>query len=474
MNDATDKEIDQVLQQSQTAFKAYRKLPVAQRASFMRKIAEELQQGADELIGVAGEETHLPPARLRNELTRTCFQLTSYADAAEKGDWRQLRIDHPDAGKQPPVPGIRKIMIPIGPVVVFGAANFPFAYSTAGGDTACALAAGCSVIVKAHPAHSSTSEKVATLIERAAMSCAIPAHTFQHVYGVGNEVGRALVEHPLTKAVGFTGSLAGGRQLFDWANQRPSPIPVFAEMSSINPVFILPGKLDSEPGALARQLAASVTLGVGQFCTNPGLLIAPVIPALEIFKRELAAAIEKNQPAEMLHTGIFQNYVERRANAIAQDGVEVLATAQHEPLYNQGIATVATVTGDVFLNNPLLHQEVFGPYTLVVECFDMEQMQEVAQRLEGQLTATLMATPADLQDFPGIAEAAIDLAGRVILNGVPTGVEVCQSMMHGGPYPATTDSRFTAVGADGIMRFVRPVAFQNWNEEQFNNLPGIV
>lgn len=470
MKDATVNDIDQVMQQSQIAFRAYRKLPVARRAEFMRKIAEQLLESVDELIAIAGEETHLPPARLRNELNRTCFQLTSYGEAAEKGDWRQLRRDEADPGKTPPRPLIQKMMVPIGPVIVFGAANFPFAYSTAGGDTACALAAGCSVVVKAHPAHAATSEKVAMIIERAAMSCAIPAFTFQHVHGAGHEVGRALIEHPLTKAAGFTGSLAGGRQLFDWANQRPAPIPVFAEMSSINPVFIFPDKLQQEPELLAAQLAASVTLGVGQFCTNPGLLIAPKIPELETFKASFAEEIKKNQPAEMLHTGIFLNYVERRGNAIAQEGVEILSTAEIEPLHNQGLATIATVSGDVFLNNLLLHQEVFGPFTLLVQCDDMNQVLEVAQKLEGQLTATLMATSADLEQFPGISEAAIDLAGRVILNAVPTGVEVCQSMMHGGPYPATTDSRFTSVGSDGIMRFVRPVAFQNWGDQAFEKL----
>ena len=469
MNDATQEEINQVMQQSQEAFRVYRRLPVARRVEFMHRIAGELQQTASDLIAIAEKETNLPPARLRNELTRTCYQLTSYADAAEKGDWRQPRFDPPDNTKQPARPGIRKLMVPLGPVAVFGAANFPFAYSTAGGDTACALAAGCTVVVKAHPAHAATSGLVASLIERAAMSCAIPSFTFQHIYGAGNVVGRTLVEHPLTKAVGFTGSLAGGRQLFDWATQRPVPIPVFAEMSSINPIFILPDKLQQESEALAKQLAASVTLGVGQFCTNPGLLLAPQIPELDRFKAVLSEEIENDKPAEMLHTGIFKNYVERRANAIAQEGVEILATARQEPLYNQGTATLATVKADVFLNNPLLHQEVFGPYTLLVQCESMEQMLEIAQKMQGQLTATLMATPEDLEKYPAIAEAAIDLAGRVILNGVPTGVEVCQSMMHGGPYPATTDSRFTAVGSDGIMRFVRPVAFQNWGE-QFENL----
>lgn len=465
MTDATIQDIERVMKQSHEAFKAYRKLPVGDRVAFMNAIARELQENLEDLINTAAEETHLPLARLRGELSRTCYQLTSYAAAAGNADWWPNRYDAADSGKQPARPEIRKVMVPIGPVVVFGAANFPFAYSTAGGDTACALAAGCSVVVKAHPAHPLTSEKVARLVERAAMSCGIPANTFQHVLGAGHEVGQALVENTYTKAVGFTGSLAGGRQLYNWATQRPVPIPVFAEMSSINPVFILPEKLKEDPSGLAQQIAASVILGVGQFCTNPGLLIAPVSESLEQFKQTLAAEIEASIPAEMLHTGIFKNYVETRGNAIGQEGVTMLAASKQDPLLNQGIATVATVSADVFLNNPILHREVFGPFTLLVECGDTNQMLELAEKLEGQLTTTLWATPADLDAHPGIAEAAIDIAGRVILNGVPTGVEVCDSMMHGGPYPATTDSRFTAVGPDGILRFVRPVAFQNWGPE---------
>jgi NADP-dependent aldehyde dehydrogenase len=464
--DATINEVNQTMEQAQEAFLAYRKISISARAAFMRSIAVQLQGAADELIKIAAEETHLPLARLRSELTRTCFQLSSYADACEKGDWLQIRKEAADPNRQPARPDIRKMMVPLGPVLVFGAANFPFAYSTAGGDTACALAAGCSVVVKAHPAHAKTSEKVAELIKMAiSLSPNIPTHSFQHIHGASHEVGKALVEHPYAKAVGFTGSLAGGRQLFDWAQQRPVPIPVFAEMSSINPIFIFPGKLQQDPEGLAKQIAGSVTLGVGQFCTNPGLLIAPQMPALETFRKALALEIENDQPAEMLHTGIFQNYVEKRANALAQAEVELLATAKAEPLYNQGVATIASTSAANFLQNPVLHREVFGPWSLIIQCDNMKQMEELAGKLEGQLTATLMATRKDLEEYPAFLEKAIDLAGRVVMNGVPTGVEVSQAMMHGGPYPATTDSRFTAVGADGIMRFVRPVAFQNWEPD---------
>ena len=460
--DASLEQVNDSMNQAREAFRSYRKLPVARRLQWMNTIAEKLQEAADELIEIAGRETHLPPARLRSELARTCFQLTSYAAASGRGDHLQVRIDAANPGLQPPQPDLRKMMLPIGPVVVFGAANFPFAYSTAGGDTASALAAGCTVVVKAHPAHAATSQRVAQCIEEAMLLTAIPLHSFQHLHGKSNDVGKALVEHAHTAAVGFTGSLAGGRQLFDWACQRARPIPVFAEMSSINPVFLLPDQLQADPEGLAKTIAGSVTLGVGQFCTNPGLLIAPQMPALERFKEALAREIEQTQPDEMLHTGIFQNYVEKRANALAQSDVEMLATASSEPLYNQGLATLATVTASAFKANPILHQEVFGPYSLLVTCTDMAEVQELAGTLEGQLTATLMATERDLDEYPELPEMLTDLAGRVILNGVPTGVAVCQSQMHGGPYPATTDSRFTAVGADAILRFVRPVAFQNW------------
>ncbi len=462
MEDIQLQDINQVMEQSHQAFLTYRKLSERTRADFMRSIAALLARHADELVETAGEETNLPAARLHNELKRTQFQLTSYADACEKGDWMMLRKVAATGNS----PSFLKRMVPLGPVVVFGAANFPFAYSTAGGDTASALAAGCTVVVKAHPAHPRTGEKVAALISQASNDTQVPLHTFQHVYGASFEVGKTLVEHPLTKAVGFTGSLAGGRQLFDLAQQRPAPIPFFAEMSSINPIFILPEKLKQNPEELAKICAASVTLGVGQFCTNPGVIVVPKIEELRRFIKSFETAIADSIPAEMLHTGIFQNYVEKRANALAQEDVELLAISSQEALYNQGIATLSRTTADTFIKNKLLHQEVFGPFTILVECEDDAEMLSVAQQMEGQLTASIMATNQDLENNSHLVEAAIDFAGRIVLNSVPTGVEVTPAMMHGGPYPASTDSRFTAVGADAILRFVRPVCFQNWTEEQ--------
>lgn len=458
-------EIDVIMEQSWKAFLTYRKLPLKSRADFMRVIAKELENLGDEVIKVAGEETNLPEARLRNERSRTIFQLNQYADACENGSWLEARIDTAVPDKNPPRPDIRKMLIPLGPVVVFGASNFPFAYSTAGGDTACAFAAGCPVVVKAHPAHPRTSQLVATAILRAAMTCNMPEGIFSHVHGAGNETGKALVEHPRTKAVGFTGSFPGGKALFDWANQRKEPIPVFAEMGSINPVFLLPEKLKESGAEVARQYAGSITLGVGQFCTNPGLLIGIESEGLQTFIQQLAEEIKKATPGTMLHPGIYKGYVEKRGNALAQEMVETVAVSDIEAQLNQGWPTIASASGEAFINNPVLHQEVFGPYSLVIRCKDMTQMIEVVNKLEGQLTATLMATANDLNYHQEMVEAVKNICGRFILNGVPTGVEVCLSMHHGGPYPATTDSRFTSVGADGIKRFARPLAFQNWPNE---------
>ncbi len=463
--DATPNEIEDIMQEAWKAFHVYRKKSLKERADFMRAIAKEMENLGDELLKVTGEETHLPEARLRNERARTMFQLTSYADACEKGDWLEARIDTANAERNPPKPDIRKMLVPLGPVVVFGASNFPYAYSTAGGDTASAFAAGCPVIVKGHPAHPKTSEMVAQAIAKAAANSNMPAGIFAHVHGASFEVGRALVEHPHTKAVGFTGSYFGGRQLFDWANQRKEPIPVFAEMSSINPVFLLPDKMKTAAADVAKMYAGSITLGVGQFCTNPGLLIGIDNDDLRSFIHALGDEIKKTTPGEMLHTGIFKNYVEKRANALSQQDVETIAVAEPEPKFNEGVPTVASATAEAFINNPLLHQEVFGPYSLVIKCKDISQMQEVVNHLEGQLTCTLMATDNDIRSNGELVHAVKNICGRIVVNGVPTGVEVCLAMQHGGPFPSTTDSRFTSVGADAIKRFARPLAFQNWSND---------
>jgi NADP-dependent aldehyde dehydrogenase len=463
--DASSHEIHDAVSNSILAFSKYKKYSLSQRADWMRAIAAGIAAAGDELMQIAAEETHLPEARLRSERARTIFQLTSYADACEKGEWLEARIDTVQNDRNPPKPDLRKMLVPLGPVVVFGAANFPFAYSTAGGDTACAFAAGCPVIVKAHPGHAQTSERVAQIILAAAKDMQMPEGIFIHIHGSGNEVGEALVKHAGIKAVGFTGSLAGGKQLFDWAAQRKEPIPVFAEMSSVNPVFLLPEKLKESAASIAKEYAASITLGVGQFCTNPGLIIGIESEALQIFIDSLGKEIKQVSPGHMLHAGIFKNYVERRALALSQQDVETIAVSEKEPLFIEGAATIATVRGDQFLVNPILHQEVFGPFSLIVRCKDASEMAAVINNLEGQLTSTIIATPGDLHYHEEIVESVKQICGRFILNSVPTGVEVCLSMQHGGPYPATTDARFTAVGADGIKRFARPLCFQNWPDE---------
>jgi alpha-ketoglutaric semialdehyde dehydrogenase len=464
-NDATIPEIENIMQQAWKAFHLYRKLSLKQRADFMRSIAVEIEYLGDELLKIAGKETNLPEARLKNERARTIFQLNQYADACEKGDWVEARIDTAIPDKAPPKPDIRKMLVPLGPVVVFGAANFPFAYSTAGGDTATAFAAGCPVIVKAHPAHAETSELVATAILKAAAFCEMPEGIFTHVHGISFDVGKALVVHTYTKAVGFTGSFIGGKQLFDWANQRKVPIPFFAEMSSINPVFLLPEKMKTAAAEMAKLYAGSITLGAGQFCTNPGLIIGLEGPDLTSFMDVLNKEIKKTAPATMLHTGIFKNYRKKKDEALKQQGVDLVAVSETKPALNQGSPTIASATGQTFLKNPTLHQEVFGPYSLVIRCKDMKEMLKVANSLEGQLTATLMATENDIRIHDKLTDAVQNICGRFILNSVPTGVEVCLSMQHGGPFPATTDARFGSVGADAIKRFARPVAFQNWSNE---------
>jgi 2,5-dioxopentanoate dehydrogenase len=474
--DFSVEELNEVMQKAWQAFSVYQKMPLRSRAAFMRTIAVEFENCGDHLIHTAMKETNLPEARLRGERSRTILQLNQYADACEKAEWMELSIDTAISDKNPPKPDIRKMMVPLGPVVVFGASNFPFAYSTAGGDTASAFAAGCPVIVKAHPAHAETSHIVADAVLKAAASVKMPEGVFQHVYGQSFEVGKTLVMHPHTKAVGFTGSYTGGKQLFDWANQRKEPIPVFAEMGSVNPVYLLPEKLNSSATEIANMYAGSITLGVGQFCTNPGLIIGIESEALQIFIHDLGKAIQKIIPAPMLHAGIVKAYKENKENALLQEGVHLVAEGTvitSTTLSNnttpfdsaQGIATVATVDAKTFLNNPVLHKEVFGPYSLVIRCVNANEMLQVAQQMEGQLTSTLMATENDVHQHEVLIDAVKNTCGRIIMNSVPTGVEVCLSMHHGGPFPASTDSRFTSVGADAIKRFARPITYQNWSNE---------
>lgn len=461
--DATTEEIENAMMQAYQAFEIYKNYSLSARKEFMDKIADELENSGDEIITTAMSETNLTEARLQNERGRTVFQLRQYGAACAEGSWLDIRID--TENKELHRPDLRKTKIPLGPVVVFGSSNFPFAYSTAGGDTACAFAAGCPVIVKAHPAHARTSKMVADIVDKAAQSLNMPKGIFTHLFGADYGVSKALVMHPLTKAVGFTGSFTGGKQLFDWAGQRNEPIPVFAEMGSTNPVFLLPERMKTDAETIADQLSKSMTVGVGQFCTNPGLIIAIENDDLKHFVETLKAAIQKSAPQKMLHNGIAHAYDTNSKKALSQPGVSLMAESMIENNITEGRPIVATVHAEGFINNPNLREEVFGPFSLIIRCKDVEEMISVACAMKGQLTTTVMGTTDEMKKHSQLIGKTQNICGRLIFNGVPTGVAVCQAMQHGGPFPATTDSRFTSVGSDGISRFVRPVVYQNCPNE---------
>ncbi len=464
MSEAIEQQIHTVLQQAQAAFDQYKKQPPQGRASLLEAIADALENERQALVPLAMQESHLPEARLNGELSRTTGQLRLFARLVKEGSWVEAAIDTADTARAPAKPDTRKMLLPLGPVVVFGASNFPFAFSTAGGDTASALAAGCSVVIKGHPAHTQTSAAVFAAIEKAIQTTGMPAYTVQHVTGHGNAAGEALVKHPLTAAVGFTGSFSGGKALCTYAVQRATPIPVFAEMGSINPVVLLPDTVQQHTASLAQSCAASVTLGMGQFCTNPGLLIGIASDALEQFALLLGEAINKVVPQPMLHEGIHTAYHSGLHTMLSQHGVQLVAQAAQQPVHLEAFPTIARVRATDFLQNKQLGEELFGPYSLLVVCADKAELIQVLQSLKGQLTTTVMATPADLSVHSDIIELQTSLAGRIILNGMPTGVEVCASMVHGGPYPATTDARFTSVGTTAVKRWVRPVCFQDFTE----------
>ncbi len=464
MNENTPiSKINQLVTQAQEAFLAFRRTNLKQRAGFMHGVADEIEALGPELIATAQAETNLPEGRLIGEKARTVFQWRSYAEAI--GQVLDIRIDTADATRTPPKPDIRKTSVGFGVVVVFGASNFPFAFSTAGGDTASAIAAGCSVIVKTHPGHPKTSALMASAIHKAIKSADLPPGLFAEVRSDTFEGGQYLVSHPLVKAVGFTGSFAGGKALYDLAATRDEPIPVFAEMGSVNPVFLLPSKLESSAAEIAKQYAASLTLGVGQFCTNPGILVVPNHKSLPLFFETLRTQITETTPAPMLHAGIASAYGKSKATLLDQVGVEVLAEAIVASPENHGNATVATVKADQFLANDQLGHEVFGPFGLVVTYDSPEEAVAIAKTLQGQLTTTVLAAPDDISNHQDLIAVLTDKCGRLLLNGYPTGVEVCYAMQHGGPYPASTDSRFTSVGPDAVKRFLRPLSYQNWPDE---------
>ncbi|CAM1346153.1 aldehyde dehydrogenase (NADP(+)) [Tenacibaculum crassostreae] len=467
--EATINEVNEAIELAHNAFKEYRNYPGSKKAVFLNAIADEILNLGDDLIHMYMSESGLPEGRAIGERGRTVFQLRSFAELVTEGSWVKATIDTAIPDREPlPKSDIRKFNIPLGPVVVFGASNFPLAYSTAGGDTAAALAAGCPVVVKSHPMHAGTGELIASAISKAADKTGMPNGVFSNLNSGGIEVGQQLVSHPKVKAVGFTGSIKGGRALFDLAAKREEPIPVFAEMGSINPVIMFPKALENRGENLASTYANSITLGTGQFCTNPGLILGLKSDSLTKFINSLAQKIVAINPSCMLHPNIVAAYESNKAKAIAQEGTAVVGEYSKETQTNYASQVITTVEGKTFLENPTLHQEVFGPYSIVVQCENIEQLEQIISNLEGQLTGTVIADN-EAANYPKVIAALQNRVGRIIFNGVPTGVEVCPSMVHGGPYPASTDSRFTAVGVNSINRWVRPFSFQDFPNELLPN-----
>lgn len=462
------------------AFESYSRLSGKAKAAFLRRCADGLDAKKQELAERAHLETALPMPRLLGEVGRTSGQLRSFASVVEEGSWVQARIDPALPERQPlPRMDIRSMLRPLGPVAVFGASNFPLAFSVAGGDTASALAAGCPVVVKAHPAHPGTSEMVAQILTEAVAAEGLHSGVFTMVFDAGVEIGSALVQHPLIRAVAFTGSLKAGRALMDLCAARLQPIPCFTEMSSGNPVFVLPSALRKGPAELAKNLFGSFTLGAGQFCTKPGIVLVPEAPEGQSFFDELKSLVEQSQPFTLLTAGIAQTY--SRATAARSQHIPLAATAS-TPESRAGFASNAklfTVCLDQLIGQPELADEIFGPDTLLVHCDSTQDYVRAARALDGHLTATLLGDEDDLIAHRELAQILEQKAGRLIVNGFPTGVEVTHAMVHGGPYPSASDPRFTSVGTQAIYRFAKPVCFQNFpqallpEELQDANLLGI-
>lgn len=470
-HEASSEEVEQTMRLAEQAFHAYRQVPAERRAEFLDRAAEEIQNLGDELIERCNAETALPEARLIGEQARTVGQIRMFAELIREGSWVDARIDQADPDRAPiPKPDTRLMQMSVGPVVVFGASNFPLAFSAAGGDTASALAAGCSVVVKAHRSHPGTAELVGRAVQKAAKETGMPEGVFAVLHGRGREVGEALVKHPGTKAVGFTGSQAGGRALFNLAAARPEPIPVYAEMGSLNPVFVLPGALQERGGAIAEGLMQSVSLGVGQFCTNPGLVLGLEGENLDRFLETASGLFTEVAPATMLNAGICEAYHAGVATLEGASNVQVASKSAGapDPGKTEAEAFVFTTDVETFLDNSDFNHEVFGPSTLVVTCRSRADLERVARGLEGHLTATLHGTEADMDEHGELISILEQRVGRLIFNGFPTGVEVCSSMHHGGPYPATTDGRSTSVGTAAIFRFCRLVCYQGFPQ---NSLP---
>lgn len=460
--EAGDGEVDRACRLAAKAFDAFRETSPSDRAAFLETIASNVAALGSPLIERAGLETGLPVTRLEGELARTVNQLRLFAEVTRRGEWLDLVLDAPDPSRVPlPRPDLRRRQVGLGPVAIFGASNFPLAFSVAGGDTASALAAGCPVVVKGHPAHPGTGEMVGRAVQAAIALCGMPAGVFALLPGTTHELGAALVAHPCIEAVGFTGSRQGGLALVAVAAARLRPIPVFAEMSSVNPVILLPAALRNSAAKLGTGFVASLTQGAGQFCTNPGLVLAIDSPALDKFVDSAAQALRASSPAHMLTSGIHRSY-ERDVEALARlPSVTTVARGCVGEGVNQASGALFTVDAEAFLSDPALSQEVFGSSSVVVRCADVEEIGRVLSGMEGQLTATVHLDEEDEPLARDLLPTLERRAGRILANGWPTGVEVAHAMVHGGPFPATSDGRSTAVGSGAIGRFLRPVCYQD-------------
>ncbi|MCA0398351.1 MAG: aldehyde dehydrogenase (NADP(+)) [Bacteroidetes bacterium] len=460
---ASQAEIDVAIAKARLAFPIYAALPATKRAGFLEAIAAEISAISETLVERAHLESGLPIARLQGECGRTVNQLKLFAAVLNEGSYVEAVIDPALPDRQPlPRADLRKWLIPLGPVAVFAASNFPLAFSTAGGDTASALASGCPVIVKAHQSHLGTNELVAVAIQQAAKKTGMPDGVFSSIVGGGATLGQTLAAHEGIKAVGFTGSYRAGMSIFRKATlERKTPIPVYAEMSSINPVLLLPEKIAADPVALATQVAGSVTLGVGQFCTNPGLLFVIKGTATANFEKALSEALLKAPAGTMLNKTICSAYYNEKEKLASMQGVELLVDNPSAANEYKGSAALMKVNSTQFRANEEFQNEVFGPSTLLVSCESLEDMVDTIATIHGQLTGSVFGTEADFSAFQPAINILAERVGRLIYNAVPTGVEVCYAMVHGGPYPATTDGRSTSVGADAIKRFLRPVCLQD-------------
>lgn len=456
--------VEQACELAEAAYATYRETSLEERATFLETIASEIEAIGSELVERAMVETGLPQVRIEGERGRTCGQLRLFASVVRNGEWLDVRIDPALPDRQPlPRADLRQRHIALGPIAVFGASNFPLAFSVAGGDTASALAAGCPVVVKGHSAHPGTSELVGRAIQKAVKACHLPEGVFSLLFGAGNEIGQTLVENPRIQAVGFTGSRSGGMALVKTAQARPQPIPVYAEMSSINPVFLLPAALKARGKELGEAFVGSLNMGAGQFCTNPGLLIAVKGPGLDAFVDAAKSAVEASGAQTMLTPGIHRAYQEGVSTLSSDAKVREIARGQTGSDY-QGQSGLFAASASDFLASEALQTEVFGASSLLIECADAAEVKRVAEQLEGQLTATLHMDDADLDAAKALLPTLERKAGRILANGWPTGVEVCHAMVHGGPFPATSDSRTTSVGSAAIHRFLRPVCYQSLPE----------